>query len=175
MKSPSTSPCLHCGPTPATSIRSPSGCIRTRTLSPVRTALLFVIPFRTIRAIARARSNGANLAIWFPRAELRAYWFAPCSSLAYFPPERHPRMRDLSLRQIGAMDMGSRRVLGFALGEHRDAALAYGALATAAAFRGHPGARRDRAHDQGSEPAKASWPASSCQSPVRGQVRVSAG
>ena len=64
-------------------------------------------------------------------------------------------MRDLSLRQIGAMDMGSRRVLGFALGEHRDAALAFGALATAAAFRGHPGARRDRAHDQGSEPAKA--------------------
>jgi hypothetical protein len=53
-------------------------------------------------------------------------------------------MRDLSLRQIGAMDMGSRRVLGFALGEQHDAALAYGALATAAAFRGHPGARRDR-------------------------------
>src|SRR5260370_30172454 len=34
------------------------------------------------------------------------------------------------------MDMGSRRVLGFALGEHHDAALAYGALAMAVAVRG---------------------------------------
>jgi putative transposase len=34
------------------------------------------------------------------------------------------------------MDMGSRRILGHALGEHHDAALAYGALAMAAAVRG---------------------------------------
>jgi transposase InsO family protein len=34
------------------------------------------------------------------------------------------------------LDMGSRRVLGFALGEHHDAALAYGALAMAVAVRG---------------------------------------
>ena len=34
------------------------------------------------------------------------------------------------------IDMGSRRILGFALGAHRDAALAYGALAMAAAVRG---------------------------------------
>ena len=34
------------------------------------------------------------------------------------------------------MDMASRRVLGFALGEHHDAALAYGALAMAVAVRG---------------------------------------
>jgi putative transposase len=34
------------------------------------------------------------------------------------------------------LDMASRRVLGFALGEHHDAALAYGALAMAAAVRG---------------------------------------
>ena len=34
------------------------------------------------------------------------------------------------------MDMASRRVLGFAVGEHHDAALAYGALAMAVAVRG---------------------------------------
>jgi putative transposase len=34
------------------------------------------------------------------------------------------------------LDMASRRVLGFGLGEHHDAALAYGALAMAAAVRG---------------------------------------
>ncbi len=34
------------------------------------------------------------------------------------------------------LDMGSRRVLGFALGEHHDARLAYGALAMAVAVRG---------------------------------------
>jgi putative transposase len=34
------------------------------------------------------------------------------------------------------LDMGSRRIVGFALGEHHDAALAYGALAMAVAARG---------------------------------------
>ena len=34
------------------------------------------------------------------------------------------------------LDVGSRRVLGFALGEHHDADLAYGALAVAVAVRG---------------------------------------
>lgn len=34
------------------------------------------------------------------------------------------------------MDMGSRRIVGFCLGEHHDAALAYGALAMAVAVRG---------------------------------------
>ncbi len=34
------------------------------------------------------------------------------------------------------LDMGSRRILGFCLGEHHDAALAYGALAMAVAVRG---------------------------------------
>jgi hypothetical protein len=36
------------------------------------------------------------------------------------------------------LDMGSRRVLGFALGEHHDVQLAYGALAMAVAVRGGP-------------------------------------
>ena len=34
------------------------------------------------------------------------------------------------------LDMGSRRIVGFALGAHHDAALAYGALAMAGAVRG---------------------------------------
>jgi putative transposase len=49
------------------------------------------------------------------------------------------------------MDMASRRVLGFALGEHHDAQLAYGALAVAVAVRGGqvPGVIMHT--DQGSE------------------------
>ncbi|MGH3124302.1 MAG: IS3 family transposase [Streptosporangiaceae bacterium] len=49
------------------------------------------------------------------------------------------------------LDMGSRRVLGFALGEHHDAELAYGALAVAVAVRGGavPGVIMHT--DQGSE------------------------
>jgi len=49
------------------------------------------------------------------------------------------------------LDMGSRRVLGFALGEHHDAQLAYGALAMAVAVRGGqvPGVIMHT--DQGSE------------------------
>jgi Integrase core domain len=49
------------------------------------------------------------------------------------------------------MDMASRRVLGFAVGEHHDAALAYGALVMAVAVRGGqvPGVIMHT--DQGSE------------------------
>ena len=36
------------------------------------------------------------------------------------------------------LDMGSRRIVGFALGEHHDAELAYAALAMAVAVRGGP-------------------------------------
>ena len=45
--------------------------------------------------------------------------------------------------------MGSRRMLGFALGEHHDAELAYGALAMAVAVRGGQVARRHHAHRPG--------------------------
>ena len=38
--------------------------------------------------------------------------------------------------RLDAVDAASRRVLGFGLGEHHDAALAYGALAMAVAVRG---------------------------------------
>jgi putative transposase len=40
------------------------------------------------------------------------------------------------LHLASVLDMGSRRVLGFALSEHHDAQLAYGALAMAVAVRG---------------------------------------
>jgi hypothetical protein len=40
------------------------------------------------------------------------------------------------LHLVSVLDVASRRVLGFALGERHDAALAYGALAMASAVRG---------------------------------------
>jgi putative transposase len=49
------------------------------------------------------------------------------------------------------LDMGSRRILGHALGEHHDADLAYGALAMAAAVRGGRTADVIFHSDQGSE------------------------
>jgi putative transposase len=49
------------------------------------------------------------------------------------------------------LDMGSRRILGHALGEHHDADLAYGALAMAAAVRGGRTAGVIFHSDQGSE------------------------
>ena len=49
------------------------------------------------------------------------------------------------------LDMGSRRVLGFALGEHHDTQLAYGALAMAVAVRGGPVPGVIFHTDQGSE------------------------
>jgi len=49
------------------------------------------------------------------------------------------------------LDIGSRRVLGFALSEHHDAQLAYGALAMAAAVRGGNVAGVIFHTDQGSE------------------------
>ena len=60
------------------------------------------------------------------------------------------------------LDVGSRRVLGFALGEHHDAGLAYGALAVAVAVRGGavPGVIFHT--DQGSEYTAAAFRAA-CQ------------
>ena len=42
------------------------------------------------------------------------------------------------LHLASVLDMGSRRIVGFALGEHHDAELAYAALAMAVAVRGGP-------------------------------------
>jgi putative transposase len=49
------------------------------------------------------------------------------------------------------MDMASRRVLGFALGEHHDAQLAYGALVMAVAVRGGQASGVIMHTDRGSE------------------------
>jgi transposase InsO family protein len=55
-------------------------------------------------------------------------------------------------RMDSVLDVGSRRIVGFALGEHHGAELAYGALAMAVAVRGGavPGVILHT--DQGSEP-----------------------
>jgi putative transposase len=65
------------------------------------------------------------------------------------------------LHLASVLDMGSRRVLGFALGEHHDAQLAYGALAMAVAVRGGqvPGVILHA--DQGSEYTRSAGAASS--------------
>src|SRR4029450_8487369 len=54
------------------------------------------------------------------------------------------------LHLVSVLDVASRRVLGFALGERRDAALAYGALAMAIAVRGGQAPRVVSPPDQGS-------------------------
>ena len=74
------------------------------------------------------------------------------------------------------LDVGSRRVLGFALGEYHDADLAYGALAMAVAVRGGhvPGVIFHT--DQGSTPRACSGPpAPGCRLPVDGPARVGSG
>ena len=76
------------------------------------------------------------------------------------------------------LDMGSRRILGFALGAHHDAALAYGALAMAVAVRGGavPGVVFHT--DQGSEYTAAQLPAgvrAARHRPVDGPAGLGAG
>jgi putative transposase len=61
------------------------------------------------------------------------------------------RTAEGKLYLASVLDMGSRRILGFALGEHHDAELAYGALAMAAAVRGGETEGVILHTDQGSE------------------------
>ena len=63
----------------------------------------------------------------FPAAQLNRKWYGDGTEIA---------TGEGKLYLASVLDMASRRVLGFALGEHHDAALAYGALAMAAAVRG---------------------------------------
>src|SRR5260370_10974888 len=78
----------------------------------------------------------------FPAAGINTRWYGDGTEI--------PTGRG-KLYLASVLDMGSRRVLGFALGEHHDAALAYGALAMAVAVRGGqvPGVIMHT--DQGSE------------------------
>jgi putative transposase len=63
----------------------------------------------------------------FPAAALNRKWFGDGTQIATDEGKLH---------LVSVLDVASRRVLGFALGERHDAALAYGALAMAIAVRG---------------------------------------
>ena len=63
----------------------------------------------------------------FPAAALNVKWYGDGTEID---------TDEGKLYLYSVLDVGSRRVLGFALGEHHDAGLAYGALAMAVAVRG---------------------------------------
>jgi putative transposase len=63
----------------------------------------------------------------FPAAQLNRKWFGDGTQIATDEGRLH---------LVSVLDVASRRVLGFALGERHDAALAYGALAMAITVRG---------------------------------------
>lgn len=63
----------------------------------------------------------------FPEAKINRKWCGDGTEIGTGEGKLH---------LASVLDMGSRRVLGFALSEHHDAALAYGALAMAVAVRG---------------------------------------
>jgi len=78
----------------------------------------------------------------FPAQEINRKWYGDGTEICTDEGKLH---------LASVLDMGSRRVLGFALSEHHDAQLAYGALAMAVAVRGGsvPGVIMHT--DQGSE------------------------
>ena len=78
----------------------------------------------------------------FPAAKVNLKWYGDGTEIGTGEGKLH---------LASVLDMGSRRVLGFTLSEHHDAALAYGALAMAVAVRGGsvPGVIMHT--DQGSE------------------------
>ena len=63
----------------------------------------------------------------FPAAKINCKWYGDGTEIPTGEGKLH---------LASVLDMGSRRVLGFALSEHHDAQLAYGALAMAVAVRG---------------------------------------
>jgi transposase InsO family protein len=78
----------------------------------------------------------------FPAAGINQKWYGDGTEI---------QTAEGKLHLASVLDMGSRRLLGFSLGEHHDAQLAYGALAMAVAVRGGavPGVIMHT--DQGSE------------------------
>jgi transposase InsO family protein len=78
----------------------------------------------------------------FPAEKINQKWYGDGTEIP---------TREGKLHLASVLDMGSRRLLGFSLGEHHDAQLAYGALAMAVAVRGGqvPGVIMHT--DQGSE------------------------
>ena len=78
----------------------------------------------------------------FGAGEINRKWFGDGTQIA---------TDEGTLHLVSVLDAGSRRVLGFALGERHDAALAYGALAMAIAVRGGQAPGVVFHSDQGSE------------------------
>jgi len=78
----------------------------------------------------------------FSAGEINKKWFGDGTEI---------RTGQGKLYLASVLDVGSRRILGFALSEHHDAGLAYGALAMAAAVRGGQVAGVILHTDQGSE------------------------
>ena len=105
----------------------------------------------------------------FPAQQINTKWYGDGTEI---------KTGEGKLYLASVLDMASRRVLGFALGEHHDAQLAYGALAMAVAVRGgqvpgvilhtRPGQRIHRG------PGPPGLPAA-IHLPVDGQARVRAG
>jgi putative transposase len=78
----------------------------------------------------------------FPASQINRKWYGDGTEIA---------TGEGKLYLDSILDMGSRRVLGFALGEHHNAELAYGALAMAVAVRGGQAPGVIFHTDQGSE------------------------
>jgi putative transposase len=78
----------------------------------------------------------------FPARQLNRKWFGDGTQIVTDEGRLH---------LVSVLDVASRRVLGFALGERHDAALAYGALAMAVAVRGGQAPGVVFHTDQGSE------------------------
>ena len=78
----------------------------------------------------------------FPAAKINCKWYGDGTEIPTGEGKLH---------LASVLDMGSRRVLGFALSEHHDAQLAYGALAMAVAVRGGQAPGVVFHTDQGSE------------------------
>jgi transposase InsO family protein len=78
----------------------------------------------------------------FPASKINCKWYGDGTEIPTGEGKLH---------LASVLDMASRRVLGFALSEHHDAALAYGALAMAVAVRGGQAPGVILHTDQGSE------------------------
>jgi putative transposase len=104
----------------------------------------------------------------FPAAKINRKWYGDGTEIP---------TGEGKLQLASVLDMGSRRVLGFALSEHHDAAVAYGALAMAVAVRGGqvPGVifhtDQGRIHRPGVPPGLRA----AGHHPVDGQARVRPG
>jgi transposase InsO family protein len=82
---------------------------------------------------------------------VRRDFTAPAVNRKWFGDGTEISTGEGKLYLASVLDVRSRRILGFALGEHHDAQLAYGALAMAAAVRGGQAAGVILHTDQGSE------------------------